>query len=149
MVAPELSQQGCQGRADRAQADIKTEGGGSTKAVIADLVVSRCRSRFVELDPCFTGTDSQRLDLTSRGQQNPGQIVTEVLEQGAAIAVAGQQRKREVEVAGDALSKPKSLTDDGSAVVIGAVVSGSQPPHIPLVEVFVTDQLKQLPVAIG
>ena len=81
--------------------------------------------------------------------QHAGQLLPQILEQSRSIRTTRQQGQAEVEVAGDSLGKPEAFGDHRLPVVVGAKLNGPQPPHIPLVQVFMADQLQQLPVTLG
>ena len=132
-----------------AQVQIQHQGEHGPLEVIAHLAISPVGIRAVELHPGLLAAEAQRLDGAAGGESVAREIGAEVLQQVLLLTEAGHQGKELVVVAGHPLSEPEGGNHRGAVVIDRGELGGSQPPYVPLMQVFMRHELQQLAPALG
>ena len=102
----------------------------------------------VQLHPGFLAALAQGLaEQAAGGEQVAAELTAEFVQQIGVAADAGQPRQELVVVAGDPLGEPEAGHNRGAVVVDRGELRRPQPPHVPLVQVFMAHQLQKPAVA--
>ena len=146
-VLPELADHHGKGTALATQVQVEHQGNHGPLEVVTDLAVAGVGIGPVELHPGLLAALAQALDLAPGGQQVAAEVLAQVLQQLGFRAQTRRERQELVQIAGDPFSKPEARHHHGLVVIDRGEFGGPQPPHIPLMQVFVGDELQKLAVA--